>query len=798
MKTIITFKDGIFQITTLNTSYIFRILPSGHLENLYYGIKIKSTSDYSSLYEKFGAGYGNSVAYSKEDPTFTLDNICLEYSNNGNGDYRHSPIEVKLGDGSFSTDFVYKSHRIYDGIYEIDNMPFAGGDNTNTMTLEIELIDEISSLILTLFYTSFYKNDTLTRKVRLTNGNKGKISIKKLMSMQLDLPQNDYTMLTFDGAWIRERHKHEKKLISGIYVNESTTGSSSNRHNPLMILKKNDATEFHGHCIAINLIYSGNHYGAVEISPFQKVRIMNGINPYLFEWQLDSGECFITPEAVLTFSASGLNGISQNLHEFIKNHIVRGQWAKRERPILINNWEATYFNFNQSKILSLAKEAAKLGIELFVLDDGWFGNRNNDNCALGDWFVNLKKLPGDLKSLADNINKMGMMFGLWFEPEMINEDSDLYRAHPDWAVKIPGRRPSLGRNQMVLDLARKDVCDYLVEKISDILDSANIEYLKWDMNRHISDYYSVSLAEKQGEFAHRYILGLYDIIKRICAKHPQVLFESCSSGGNRFDLGLLCYMPQVWTSDNTDAWERIAIQKGTSYGYPLSSMGAHVSASPNHQTLRNTPLESRFNTAAFGILGYELDLNSLSPAEKKAIKLQVEYYKNHRRLLQFGRFYRLFDTNNGETSAWIVVSENKKEALLGFYQRLATPNPPSDIIITYGLDDDILYNVEVRKQFIRIKVFGNLINQVSPVKIKEDGLVHNTINNFYMLESEKESYTAYGDLLNNAGIKIKQQFSGIGYNDNVRIMGDFGSRLYYFKAVNDTGKMGKEEINSQD
>lgn len=785
MKPLINFNDNVFQIDTEHTSYLLRIMPTGHLEHLYYGKRIKPAADYSPLYEKFGSGYGNSIAYSQDDPALTLDNICLEYSNIGTGDYRHSPIEIKLGDGSFSTDFIYLSHRIYDGIHELVDLPCAAGDLTNVQTLEIELVDAASGLSLTLFYTTFPDCDTLTRKVRLTNAGPKSVFIKKLMSLQIDLPHSGYTMLTFDGAWIRERHKHEKQLVTGLYVNDSTTGSSSNRHNPLMILKKNDATEFNGECLAVNLVYSGNHYGAVEVSPFQKTRLMIGINPYLFEWRLDPHAAFTTPEAVLTFSAHGLNGVSQNLHRFIADHIVRGPWSKRERPILINNWEATYFDFNQNKILGLAKEAAKLGIELFVLDDGWFGNRNSDRCALGDWFVNTQKLPGGLKALADSINAMGMSFGLWFEPEMISEDSDLYRAHPDWAVKIPGRRTSLGRNQMVLDLTRPEVRDYLVESVSAILNSANIEYVKWDMNRHLSDYYSATLDERQGEFGHRYILGLYDVIKRICAQHPHVLFESCSSGGNRFDLGMLCYMPQIWTSDNTDAWERIAIQRGTSYGYPLSTMGAHVSASPNHQTLRTTPLESRFNTAAFGVLGYELDLNSLSPAEKRAIKAQVAFYKKHRRLLQFGRFYRLDPPVPGESSAWIVVSEDKSEALLGFYQRLATPNPPAEILITYGLDDDRLYRVEARKQSISIKSFGSLINCVTPVKIKGDGIIHNTISRYYMLESETESYTAYGDLLNNAGIKIKQQFTGIGYNQDVRLMGDFGSRLYYFKAIDE-------------
>ena len=774
-------KDNVFHIDTCNTSYIFAVMPGGQLQNLYYGKRIRSTSDYSPLFEKYPIGYGNTVSYSQEDTGCSLDNICLEYSAGGKGDYRLSPIQLVMPDGSYTCDFIYKSYEIIDGVQPIKGLPHAVENGEKVHTLKIELTDKLFDVSLLLYYTCFEKYDTIVRKAQLLNNSEADIFINKMMSFNLDLPERDYSLLTFDGLWVRERCKNERELTSGIIVNQSTTGASSNRHNPFIILKKRNADEFKGNCFGFNLVYSGNHYEAIETTEYNKVRIMSGICPEYFNWQLKSGETFSTPEAVLSFSSNGLNGLSTNMHNFIKKHIIRGEWAHKERPILINNWEATYFDFNEGKLMKLAKEAAKLGIELFVLDDGWFGERNNDTSSLGDWTVNERKLPHSLNGLAKKINDLGMMFGLWFEPEMVNENSNLYRQHPDWTIKVPGRVPSLGRNQLVLDLTRQEVRDYIVQAVCSVLDSANIEYVKWDMNRHISDAYSNNLGKNQGEFYHRYILGLYDILNRICSKYPHILFESCSSGGNRFDLGMLCYMPQVWTSDDSDAVERLKIQSGTSYGYPLCTMGAHVSASPNHQTLRTTPIETRFNVAAFGVLGYELDLTMVSQAELKAIGQQIEFYKQYRRLLQFGQFYRLEDVDS-RLSSWMVISEDKKRALIGTYQTLAQPNPSPDILKGAYLEDVVQYTVKVRKQYMSIKAFGNLINHITPVKIKADGVIHTIASNHYMMQTEDEQYVAYGDLINNAGIKLNQQFSGIGYNDKVRVMGDFGSRIYCIDA----------------
>jgi len=600
------------------------------------------------------------------------------------------------------------------------------------------------------------------------------------MSMMMDFPEKFNNLHTFDGLWVRERHENKKKLISGLYVNDSTTGSSSNRHNPFIMLSKDTCTQEKGECIGMNLIYSGNHYEAIEVSEYGKVRIMTGINPYQFAWTLEKNEAFYTPEAVISYSADGQNGLSHNMHQFIQNHIVSLFWAYKERPILINNWEATYFDFNESKILNIAKQAKKLGIEMVVLDDGWFGKRADDTSSLGDWTANEKKLGGSLRKLAEKMNQLDLKFGLWFEPEMISENSKLYEKHPDWAVKLPNRETFIGRNQLVLDLTRQEVRDYIVYAVNDVLANAPIEYVKWDMNRHLSEAYSASLGQRQGEFYHRYIKGLYEVMRRVTSEFPKILFESCSAGGNRFDLGMLYYMPQIWTSDNTDANERTHIQQGTSFGYPLSTMAAHISAVPNHQTLRTISIETRFNIACFGVLGYEIDITKLTKAEKKAITEQIKFYKEHRMLFLTGTFSRI-ESNDNHVS-WQVVSQDKKEAIVLVYQRLAIPNPSGDILIAKGLLEDELYEVSARKQYISIKQFGNLVNQVSPVPITNDGLLQTVVNKVYMLESENEQYQVYGDLLMNAGIKLTQQFSGTGYNDQTRVMGDYASRLYVLKS----------------
>lgn len=779
-----------FILETENTSYIIGIRSGLLLENLYYGRRISENNDFLACMEKFGNEYGNSILnYQNETNSFvTCDNLSMEYSFAGTGDYRELPLETIMPDFTSSQRFYYKDYQIYDGIFsETKNtkMPHAHGDES-VQTLELVLEDKMFSLELKLVYTVFPKEDVITRRTVLINNGMQKIAIEKIMSMQLDLPETNYKLVTFDGLWTRERHKNTKELVSGAYINESTTGASSNRHNPFICLEKEGCTNDLGECFGFNLIYSGNHYESVEVSPYEKIRILMGIQPKQFSWELNQKEVFYTPEAVLCFSHEGSNDLSQKLSKFTRKHIINSRWEESERPILVNNWEATYFDFNKSKILAIAKEAKELGIEMFVLDDGWFGDRNDDKKGLGDWFVNEKKMGGSLQDLAEKINKMGLDFGLWMEPEMVNENSELYQTYPEWAVKIPERETYLGRNQLVLDYTNPQVCNYIVETICKILASANISYVKWDMNRHITDAYSPTLGNRQKEFHHRYILGVYDVMGRIVSEFPEILFESCASGGNRFDLGMLYYMPQTWTSDDTDVNERVAIQEGTSYGYPISSMGAHVSAAPNHQTLRKSSIETRFSIACFGLLGYELDLTKLTGQEKKIVKNQVEFYKKYRKTLQFGDFYRE-KIHNGNT-IWASVAPDKNQAIALLYQSLAKPNSSSDILRVPGLNPLARYHIKVRKIAVSIKEFGSLVNMVSPVHITEDGLMQSLVNKVYMMEGEDEEYTVSGDLLMYAGIKLKQRFIGTGYNSETRLMGDFSSRLYVIEKANDENR----------
>lgn len=773
----------IIHLNTRNSSYIMDVLPTGELQNLHYGKRLRAMEDYYPLQPKNHVPYGSMVYTDPSHPNIGLDDQCLEYSGLGRGDFREPAIELTFADGSITTNFSYKGHKSYKGRVGIPGLPSAVGGEENCETTEIELYDTDKGLLLILFYCVYEELDIITRFASLKNSGGSRVNIRRMMSAQLDLFDKDYSFTTFDGSWANERSRNDRELKTGIYANDSKTGTSSSRHNPFVMLIKNGCDEQQGICYAFNLIYSGCHSEICEVTCQGKTRLLTGVNPSSFNWVLEDGETFFTPEAVLSYSSSGLNQLSQNMHSFVNRTIVRGYWQNRERPVLINNWEATDFDFDQAKLLKLAKEAAALGIELFVLDDGWFGKRDNDKCSLGDWYVNKKKLPDGISGLASKINKLGLMFGLWVEPEMVNEDSDLFRAHPDWIIQTPGRKPSYGRNQFILDLTLPQVRRFIADSMIEVFSQANIQYIKWDMNRNFSDMYSSALPpEKQGEFMHRYVLGLYEILGELTTRFPEILFESCASGGNRFDLGMLCYMPQAWTSDNTDAYTRLSIQGGTSYGYPLSTMGAHVSASPNMQTLRTTPLETRFNTASFGVLGYELDLTSLFHFDKKAIEEQVKFYKQYRRVLQFGCFYRLPEPLDKDKVVWLCVSEDKETAVAGIFQGNAKVGLGYDILKTDGLADDKSYSVTGRTQYINVKAFGNLVNRVLPVKIRGDGVVHTLISSRYMFEMAKEDYRAGGDLLNRCGIKLIQQFSGTGYNENIRILSDYGSRIYVIKA----------------
>ena len=764
----------VFKLDTANTSYILRITPHGQPEHIYYGKRLPDT-DVEALAMKNPITLGATVDYAKD---YCLDSQLLEYSGIGKGDFRHSPLECVLPDGSFTTDFLYLDHEILDGAYENDcGLPFAEG---KSKTLRIRFADrKYAGLILVLNYTVFADCNVIARNAELHNGTEAVVSIRKFLSAMVDLPEAEYSLLTLNGSWAKEAHIQDAPIGYGIHVNDSTVGASSNRHNPAFLLKRLGADERQGEVIGFNLLYSGNHYSAVEKSHQDTLRITWGINPHCFDWKLQPGENFITPQAVMSFSEDGINGFSANMHDFVNDHIIPKAFRYVERPVVLNNWEATFFDFNRSKILSMAKKAAALGVEMFVLDDGWFGARNNDRAGLGDWVVNTKKLPGGLKSLAKAINEMGLRFGLWFEPECVNPDSDLYRRHPDWVIRVPGREPSLGRNQLTLDLTRPEVRDYIVDSVDKILGSANIEYVKWDYNRHISDAFGSTLSN-QGEFFHRYILGLYEILRRIFQeKYPHILLESCSSGGNRFDLGMLCFSPQVWTSDDTDAIERLDIQRGMYCFYPTSAISCHVSMCPNQQTLRTVPLSTRFHVATFGVLGYELDFGELTPEERKQIKAQIAFYKQHRRIFQYGRFARYFP-KVGQRESWQMAGNGK--ILAGLYNLSYHAIPARDTLRLLQAKSGKRYQVESVKRPVRIGQFGGLVKHVLPVKLKADGAVLRYVDRHFAMYDGKEVYICSGEALQ-SGIQLTMQYSGTGYSKDLRLQTDWGATMYVAREM---------------
>lgn len=777
-------KDKLFHLQTKTCSYILQILPSGHPANLYYGKKITHSRNFENFIEMNDTCPGSTTSYSDKNHAFSLNFQRLEYSSYGKGDYRNPAVSLMSDDGNRTFDFIFESHMITDEKPLLESLPSSyPGIEEEVQSLELKLTDMAYGVSLYLNYCVFPEKDILTRNVRLENNGNSDIDIEKISSMSIDFDHFDFDLITLDGAWIRERHNHRRALNYGISEISSRKGVSSPDHNPFLVLCDKDTTECRGDAYGFALMYSGNHSCSTEVSTHENTRVMLGINEFDFSWKLKKGMSFQTPEVALTYSHKGLNGMSSNYHRFIRDNIVRGEWQYKERPVLINNWEATYFNFNEKKLLKLAKEAVELGIELFVLDDGWFGKRNDDKSSLGDWYVNKKKLPSGIGGLARKIKSLGLDFGIWVEPEMISIDSDLYRAHPEWMVKTPEREASPGRYQYLLDLSNPEVCDYIYKSMKDLFSSADISYVKWDMNRNFSDIYSEYLpVDQQKEFSHRYVLGLYDILGKITKEFPEILFESCASGGGRFDLAMFSYMPQIWTSDDTDAMERLHIQYGSSMLAPPSVMGAHVSSVPNHQVIRNTPIESRFNTAAFGLLGYEMDLTKLGNFQKKVIKKQIAFYKENRKILQYGDFFRINSPSDGSICLWMALTPEKDRAVLGYYQQMGHPNPGPERYRLAGLDKDCLYTVRSRTQFLDIRQFGELINEVLPVEIKTEGFIHNKIADNYLYKLDKTEFRAIGDQLLHRGFAPRQQFFGTGLDDKIAFVGDFGSRLYILEG----------------
>lgn len=749
----IEYKDGVFLLKTAEFSCLLRVNKQGLLEQLHFGAPV-SMADAQAFACRPGIGWGASVLLDDNDSESCMDAMPLAWSGSGRGDYRESPMAVDAK----ATDLRYVSHRILEG-----TVPMAGGlpqAHSGGETLEITL--EQPALRLKLYFTVF--ESAVTRRAVLENTGNSPVTLHKLMSFSMDLP-GSYEMTTFDGGWIAEMRRHTMLVLDSRVVNESVTGFSSHRHNPGFLLSEPGTTEDAGRVYGVNLIYSGNHYASAQRSLQGLTRVMQGISPDNFSRELAPGAVFETPESVLSWSGAGFGGLSERMHRFVNDHIVPPYWRGRPRPVLYNDWEGCMFDFNQRILLNLAKKAKDLGCELFVLDDGWFGRRNDDKAGLGDYEVNKKKLPSGMKGLSDRIHNLGMEFGLWFEPESVNMDSDLYRAHPDWAL-TDEYAPVLGRHQLLLDLTKAEVRDYIVENVSGILDSADISYVKWDMNRH-----SVALGAK----AHDYILGLYEVLRRIFEPRPGILLETCSSGGNRFDLGMLCFGPQIWCSDDTDPVERLTIQGNLSCLYPQSTFGAHVSAAPHAQTLRATPLETRGNVSFFGCLGYELDLDHLLPVEEKEIKNQIAFYKHYRRAFQFGTFRR-------HDKGWQV--SDGKVTLAGVFSRCRDAVPGYEYLRLKGLSPEKIYRFRSRPQTLRIGQFGSLVKHVAPVNLNPNGVILRTADRYMTMPDGEHQGTASGNALM-AGIPMLPAFRGTGYDANQRTQLDFGSNVYVIEEESD-------------
>lgn len=686
-------KERIFKLDTPNSSYVIGIVDKENfVGHVYYGKKLRDANIAYLL--RTGEGPFVPSENNRERVSF-YDTFPMEYAGNGLGDYRRSSISVRTAGGHTAVSLFYVSHKIYAGKPGLAGLPATFGDENACETLELLCEDPVLGLKVTLLYTAFSDVDVITRSVRIENDGE-MLYLTKALSFSMDMDNRDFTLLTMHGSWARERMLEHRKVKKGFMGVESVRGESSHQEHPFMALAAGNADQSQGEVYGMHFVYSGNFIGQVELGQFDTVRVGMGIHPENFCWKLEKGESFQTPEVVLVYSDTGYDGMTHQFHELYRNHLIRSEYKDKKRPILINNWEATYFDFNTEKLIAIAKEAKKCGIEMLVMDDGWFGRRNDDNTSLGDWQVNEEKITGGLKHLVDEVNVIGLQFGIWFEPEMISPDSKLYEKHPNWAIELPDRTPCRSRNQFVLDLSRKEVRDYVYEAVASVLRSANIAYVKWDMNRQLTDLGSSFLDEKhQGELMHRYVLGVYELQERLMTEFPDLLLENCSGGGARFDPGMLYYSPQIWCSDDTDAIERLKIQEGTALIYPLSAMGAHVSDCPNHTVGRVTPFATRGNVALAGTFGYELDITKIPEEDRKLIPEQTAMYHKYNDLVREGDYYRIASyAKNHEYDCYEVVSKDKKEALVTFVQVLNRPNYHSRRICLKGLQPDRNYQIE--------------------------------------------------------------------------------------------------------
>ena len=682
--------NRLITLNTKNSTYQMKIDEYGFLLHLYYGKRTNGNMDY--ILVNLDRGFSGNPYDAGDNRKYSLDALLQEFPCRGAGDFRSPVFEVRYEDGSFGCDLRYESHIIKDGKYGLSGLPavYENSDMDKAQTLEITLSDKVSGIKVILYYGIIESLDIITRAANVINENKNNIYIEKLQSACLDFVSGNFDLITFYGRHAMERNIQRQSVGHGSYRIGSRRGTSSHQYNPLMILADSDANEDYGNCYAMSFVYSGGFLGEAEKDQYGQTRMQLGLMEEQFSYCLKSGESIIAPEVIMSYSDRGLAVLSQNLHKCIRENVCRGKYKNEVRPVLVNSWEASYFDIDKNSIVNLAKNAAELGVEMLVMDDGWFGKRDDDNSGLGDWFTNENKIGCSLKELVESVNNCGIKFGIWVEPEMVNEDSDLYRKHPDWAFAVPGKKPVRSRNQLVLDFSRKEVVDYIYDSITKVIESGNIEYIKWDMNRSIANVYS-SEDKYQGNVYYDYVLGLYDFLERLNKNYPDILIEGCSGGGGRFDAGMLYYTPQIWCSDNTDAIDRTKIQYGTSFGYPVSAVGAHVSAVPNHQTGRSVSIDTRGVVAMSGSFGYELDLGKVSEAEKNTIKEQIKTFKKEAELIHNGLYYRLSDPYKDPVAAWEFVSKDGDDVLVNVVCLKMHGNMQPLYVRFKGLNENVTY-----------------------------------------------------------------------------------------------------------